>query len=320
MTALDLSSETFRIELADGSLDLHDLTVGDPDGAAPVVLGVHGITANGLSWQCVADEVYRRRGPGSVRFLAPDLRGRGSSRDLPGPYGLARHADDLAGVTDVFGVRPVLVGHSMGAYVAALVGARHPDRVAAAVLVDGGVAFPPPDGADVDEVLRTVLGPAMARLETTFAGPDDYLDVWRRHPAVGPVLAGEHGPELRRHLLHDLVRRDEAGDQAGWVSSCRLDAVRADGADVLLDPVTHGAARRAVAEGVPVELVWAGRGLLDEPQGLYDAARLAALDLPPQIRVTAVPDSNHYSIVLEAAGVGAVVDALERVLEVSPRT
>jgi len=60
--------------------------------------------------------------------------------------------------------------------------------------------------------------------------------------------------------------------------------------------------------------VWAARGLLDEPQGLYDEERLTALDLPDDLRVTAAPDTNHYTVILEEDGVGAVVDAIERQL------
>ena len=89
--------------------------------------------------------------------------------------------------------------------------------------------------------------------------------------------------------------------------------MRADGADVLADARTHAAAREAVADGVPLEFLWAARGLLDEAQGLYDEARLAALDVPPGARVTAV-DANHYTVVLEEPGVGAVADAIERQL------
>ena len=309
---MDRDTAGFRIELAEGGLDIHDLTVGDAGGSVPLVVAVHGITANGLSWQCVADELYRRRGPGSVRFLAPDLRGRADSRDAGGPYGLATHAEDLVSITDVFGARPVLVGHSMGAFVSALTSALHPDRVAGAVLVDGGFAFPPPPGLDVDAVLHAVIGPAMARLSMRFAGPEAYVDFWREHPAVGTALSGRQGLEVRRYLLHDLVPADDGTGE--WVSSCLLEAVRADGADVLADEQTHAAAVKAVAAGVPVELVWAERGLMDEAQGLYDEARIAALDLPEQVRITAVPDTNHYTIILGDRGVAAVVDAIERQL------
>jgi pimeloyl-ACP methyl ester carboxylesterase len=306
------SPHGFRIELPEGNLDVHDLSVGDPGPDSAVVVGVHGITANGLSWVSVAEEVSRRRGPGAVRFLAPDLRGRGGSRTAPGPYGVAAHADDLLAIADVFGARPVFVGHSMGAFVVALAAARAPHRVAAAVLVDGGFAVPTPAALDVDALLAAVLGPAMKRLTMRFDDHDAYLDFWRDHPAIGPLLRGPRGPEVRRYLLHDLV---PAPGGPGWVSSCVLDAVRADGADLLTSPEAHAAAGKAVVSGVPVELLWAERGLMDEPQGLYDEGRLAALGLPDAVRVTAVPGANHYSIVLDDPGVSAVADAVDRALD-----
>jgi pimeloyl-ACP methyl ester carboxylesterase len=301
----------FRIELPEGSLDIHDLSVGDPVPAAPVVLAVHGITANGLSWLCVAEELFRRRGPGSVRFLAPDLRGRACSRYVPGPYGLTTHADDVLAIADVFGTRPVLVGHSMGAFVTALASSRAPERVAGSVLVDGGFAFPPPAEFDIDAALTAVIGPAMTRLSMRFASPDAYLDFWRAHPALGPALDGPQSPEVRQYVLHDLIQTDE-GD---WVSSCVLEAIRADGADVLAHPETHAGAAKAVASGVSTEFLWAARGLQNEAQGLYDERRIAALSLPADIRVTAIEDVNHYTAVFAPAGTAAVVDAIERRLD-----
>lgn len=306
-----LESRGFRIELPEGSLDIHDLSVGNPGPQAPVVLAVHGITANGLSWLCVAEELFRRRGPGSVRFLAPDLRGRADSRSAPGPYGLGTHAADVLAIADVFGARPVLVGHSMGAFVTALASSRAPERVAGSVLVDGGFAFPPPAEFDIDAALTAVIGPAMTRLSMRFASPEAYLDFWRVHPALGPELSGPQAPEVRHYALHDLVKTD-----AGyWVSSCVLDAIRADGADVLADPETHAAAASAVAAGVPTEFLWAPRGLQNEAQGLYDEARIAALGLPAPIRVTPLVDVNHYTAVFASNGTTAVVDAIERRLD-----
>ena len=86
---MSTTPSAFVIELPEGSLAIHDLSLGSPAADAPVVLAVHGITANGLSWRRVADELGRRHGPGAVRFLAPDLRGRGDSRSVPGPSGWA---------------------------------------------------------------------------------------------------------------------------------------------------------------------------------------------------------------------------------------
>jgi pimeloyl-ACP methyl ester carboxylesterase len=315
---VEQATVTHRVDRPGGVLEVHDLTAGpsrsddpgSPDAPRPLVLAAHGITANALSWQPVAAELARRPAAGPVRFLAPDLRGRAGSRDVQEPWGLGAHVDDLLAVADAFGAeRVVLLGHSMGAFIAALAAARHPDRVRAAVLVDGGLAFPTPPGLDVDAALQAVIGPAMARLSMRFADEDAYLDFWREHPALRSSFASPEGEDLSAYLLHDLV---PSGSE--WVSSCVVDAVRADGADVLADAEVHGAVRAAVAAGVPIEHVWADRGMFDEPQGLYDEDRLAALEVPPAVRLTRVPDVNHYTVVLASAGARRVADAVERAL------
>lgn len=305
-----MAGELLRVAVVGGSLGVHDLSAGAPGEPAPVVLAAHGITANGLMWGPVAEELGRRRGPGAVRFLAPDLRGRATSNTVAGPFGLAAHAADLVAVAAAVGARPLLVGHSMGAFIAALTAASSPTRVSGAVLVDGGLAFPAPPDLDIDAALHAVIGPAMDRLRMRFASPEAYLGFWAQHPALGPVLAGRAGDAVRAYVLHDLTRTPE-GD---WVSTCLLDAVRADGADVLADPRVHAAVREAAQAGVPLEFLWAVRGLLDEPQGLYDPQRLAALRVPDPVRVEPV-DANHYTVVLEDPGVSAVCDAIERQLD-----
>ncbi len=303
---------------------VHELTPTDDTGSLPVVLAVHGITANALSWRVLARELT-----GRARVLAPDLRGRADSRSVAGGYGLGVHADDLVAALDRAGVeRAVVVGHSMGAFVAAICAARRPDRVSAALLVDGGVAFPRPAGhhsagvadgavdADVDALLQAVIGPAMTRLSMSFETAQDYLDHWSAHPAVGPALAGPTGDDVRAYLLHDLV----GGDGGSLRSSCVLEAVRADGAEVLLDPQAHAAVGAALSAGVPVTLLWAARGLMDEPQGLYDTSRLTALELPRDVEVVPVADCNHYSVILDPTAVRCVAAAvLASVAQRAPR-
>ena len=72
-----------------------------------------------------------------VRLIAPDLRGFGGSQG-PVMESIAEAADDVAALLDALHVAgPAIVcGVSMGGYVAQHVAARHPDRVAALVLVD----------------------------------------------------------------------------------------------------------------------------------------------------------------------------------------
>ena len=167
-----------------------------PNEAEAVVLAVHGITSSQMAWRTVARELAGRN---RVCLLAPDLRGRGQSAALPGPYGMAAHVSDLLAVLDDAGVgRVVLAGHSMGAYVVARLAAEHPERAAAVVLLDGGLSIALPPDRDPDEVLENVVEQSIARLRMTYASVDEYVGLWREHPA----------------LLHPLRRRRRAGRHA----------------------------------------------------------------------------------------------------------
>src|SRR5215471_8358434 len=100
---------TFAIR--DVPVDGGNLRVGFRPGkaGAPVVVLVHGITANHLSWSMVADQLGE-----DATLLAPDLRGRAGSASLPGPFGMANHAIDLLAVLESIGaVLTALLGPTM---------------------------------------------------------------------------------------------------------------------------------------------------------------------------------------------------------------
>ena len=112
-----------RYEAVDVDVRGGPLRVGiwGTEAGAPV-LCVHGITANHLAWQLVAEALP------DLRIVAPDLRGRGRSSELPGLYGFDQHADDLADVIGRLNLGPVpVVGHSMGGFVAVAAAHRHPE-------------------------------------------------------------------------------------------------------------------------------------------------------------------------------------------------
>ena len=262
---------------------------------APVVVLVHGITGNGMAWARVAGALGS-----DVEVFAPDLRGRAASAGLPGPYGIGTHAEDVLALLD--GVRApqaVLAGHSMGGFVVALAAAGMArERVRGLVLVDGGLPFPDPPGADVQAKLAAVLGPALDRLALTFPDLAAVRAFWTQHPAVGPWV---DVPSVAAYLARDVV---PAGD--GLRSACVPEAITVDGGgfrtgERVLEATAH--------LPVPATLLWAPRGLLDETPGIYDAERLAGLG---RAAVTAreVPDVNHYSILWAEQGVSAISDAV----------
>ncbi|WP_122263184.1 alpha/beta fold hydrolase [Ornithinimicrobium cerasi] len=268
--------------------------VWEPEGAsadAPTVVAVHGITSSHVAWAELA------RAMPDVRVVAPDLRGRGRSRDLPGPYGMPTHADDVAAVMDHLGVgRAVAVGHSMGAFVSVVLADRHPARVSSLVLVDGGMPLLPPPGVAPEELAVAVLGPAAERLAMTFPDVAAYRRFWTAHPAIGR----EWTDLTTAYVDYDLVDSDGALRPATRAIALQADIRELVDGDSLLTGLAH----------LRHPAVWlvAPRGLLDEEPPLYpEAARTRWAAEHPQVGVVEVADVNHYTIVMLRRGVDQVV-------------
>lgn len=284
-----LSATRLDVPTDGGSLAAFRLSESG-DSVTPAV-AVHGITSHSRSWIAVAREL-----DGRATLVAVDLRGRGASNALPPPYGLAAHARDTLAVLDRLEVeRAVLVGHSLGAYVVARVAAEHPDRVSAAVLVDGGLRIPGTERVEPQAFLDAFLGPALARLRMRFSSRDQYRDWWRTHPALAGGDVDDH--DLNAYADYDLV-----GAPPELRSAVAEEAVRADAAD-LFEP-GDDAARLTV----PATLLVAPRGLQGEPRPMQPLplAREWEAGAPELRTATRVPDVNHYTIVLGASGARAV--------------
>ncbi|WP_235511470.1 alpha/beta hydrolase [Agromyces sp. Root81] len=268
------------------------------DATGLPVLAVHGITATHRSWDVVADGFDGRR------VIAPDLRGRGRSNALPGPYGIERHADDIAAMLDALGVdRAFVVGHSMGAFVSVRFAERHPDRVAGVALVDGGLPVPNPAGVPADQLPAVMLGPALERLSMTFRSRADYVDFWRRHPALGPYW---------NDAIVGYVEYDLEGEEPNLRSSAVAEAVaenvvQLDGANGYVEALT--------ALPGPVDFFRAARGLQDQAP-LYPESMLADwAERMPQLAVHEVADVNHYTIVMTEPGAGSVIPVIRARIE-----
>lgn len=288
-----MNYETFDVAVAGGELRV--ARWGDTND--PVVFGIHGVTANHTSWALIAEQL-----DGRVCLVAPDLRGRGRSGGLPGPYGMGAHADDLVAVADHLGLDQIpLAGHSMGAYVSASTAARFPDRVSSVLLIDGGIPLPIPPGLTVDQLLQAIIGPAMARLSMTFETPDAYREYWRPHPA----LADDWGPAIEAYVDYDLIKDGET-----YRSSVSIDAVRGDSEDMLL---TDSGADFAKVK-CPIGLLRAPRGLFNEETPLISDAMLAdALAAAPELKdLGMIPDVNHYTLSLSESGAAFVADAIAK--------
>ncbi len=119
----------------------------DPDAAdtLPVVF-IHGLFGSTYTWR---HSLNALRDADGLRGIAFDRPGAGlSAKPIDADYSHPAHADFSVALLDALGIeRAVIVGHSAGGSVAAHLALRHPDRVAALVLVDAaliGASGPPP--------------------------------------------------------------------------------------------------------------------------------------------------------------------------------
>jgi pimeloyl-ACP methyl ester carboxylesterase len=178
--------------------------VGDP--ARPAMVLLHGLGDDGRDWGPVVPAFAATH-----RVYALDLRGHGRSahRDR---YSLELMRDDVIGFLDAVGVeRCVLIGHSMGGVVAALVAEAAPHRLTRLVLEDAMVPRP-------GSLRRPPLPPpeeptpfdwaAVTAIRAQLDDPDPAW--WDRAGEVTVatlVIGGGDASQIPQHLLAETVER-----------------------------------------------------------------------------------------------------------------
>ncbi|MEH0110991.1 alpha/beta fold hydrolase [Tersicoccus sp. MR15.9] len=279
-------------------------TAVEPPAAAEVPTGprtillLHGLTGHHQAFLAVADRLD------AYRVLAPDLRGRGQSYPLLGPYGMAAHADDLAQVLEAEEARDVVVvGYSMGGLAALVLAHRYPGLVQSLVLLDmwlPRLAFP---SEDRDATVSHIFAPLFATIERRYASLDEYHRFWERSGRFDAPLS-EQARAALDYALHG--REPELGirvqQRAAWD-----DAIEVMGAeDVLaaLNGLSH-----------PARLLWHRAGHA-EGAAAWDIADSAEswASLLPTLTAVEYPADRRIPLFTDdgVARIRAAVDELAR--------
>ena len=151
-------------------LRLHFLDYGDR--AKPPLVIVPGITSPAITWEFVALELAPDR-----RVLTMDVRGRGLS-DVGSSFTLGDYAGDLAAALPALGLeRPAILGHSMGARIAAAFGAAHPQLRGPLIIADPPLSGPgrPPYPTPLEPFLESIR---QARDGATADDMRPYFPTW----------------------------------------------------------------------------------------------------------------------------------------------
>lgn len=179
-----------------------ELAQVDVDGAAihyrawgtpglPGLVLVHGGAAHAGWWDHIAPQLA------SHRVIALDLSGHGDS-DRRASYDMATWAREVVTVAQHAGLdRPVVLGHSMGGWVALTTGVDDPGSVSAVAVIDSPLDRQPPE----DERLRDRRRP-----HRPYPTQQAAIDRFRTIPQQDVVL-----PYIREHIAGGSLRRDADG-------------------------------------------------------------------------------------------------------------
>ena len=248
---------------------------------SPTVVLIHGLIGNSRWWTPVISHL-----PADLGLIALDVRGRGASWETPGPYHLKTIADDVALCLEHLGVESgTVVGYSMGAWVANLIGKHHPDRADRLVLVDGGFPIEFDEGLDAEEILDQIVGPSLQRISMEFDSVNEYFSFFSQHPA----LAGRWNPTLETFLSYDVHQVDNK-----WTARANREAIIQAGYDFTLDPDTVSAWREVESS---TTLLVVDHDMTDQPGGfirLEIAQEAAAANRKIQWRL--LEGLNHYTL------------------------
>ena len=196
-------------------------------GSGPALVLLHGLGGNWRNWSANIPALIR-----SHRVVALDLPGFGHSEPYTGAVTIERYVDTVVELLDRLGIeRAMFVGNSLGGLFTVETAARHPDRVAAAILVGAG-------------------GIPLARLR--YRSARAAFNVIRRPRVRRAVTASKRARRLvARTLVHDPTKIAD-----GMVADT-LNGLAAPGFDAAFDAGgRYNATVRAPEVACPTLVLW----------------------------------------------------------------
>jgi pimeloyl-ACP methyl ester carboxylesterase len=248
-----------------------------------------------VSFTGVAERLAGRR-----PLFAIDLRGRGDSDKPDGPYGMAQHARDVAAAMQTMELGPsVIVGHSMGAFVATALATQNPERVSGIIMIDGGYVPDLPVGVDTAQMLDATLALRISQLSRTYESRKAFLDFWRGQPNFPPE---EWNSWTEAFLGYEVTGEATVRPKAS-AGAVQLDVAEAFKKDEIIG--------RLKSLSVPVLLLRAEKGLEPKQPPIFpDAVMKSFRECVPEMKEEMISGTTHFTITLGERGASRVADLI----------
>ncbi|PLT33525.1 alpha/beta fold hydrolase [Bacillus sp. V5-8f] len=140
----------------------NDIQIADYYGTKGTIIAIHGLTGTHRNMH-----YYAEKFKGHYRIIAVDLRGRGNSAATDEETSIFKHAEDIIALIKELQIEnPILLGHSMGAFISAIVASKLAS-VKAVILLDGA--------AKMSDNQRAIVQPSLGRLSKEYESREHYM-------------------------------------------------------------------------------------------------------------------------------------------------
>lgn len=191
-------------------------------GSGPTLVFLHGAGDQAGTWSRVLSQLITGH-----RVLLPDLVGHGDSEPAQGTLTIGM---ELAGLEALLTARSpqqqvVLIGNSLGAWVAMLYAFQHPERVALVVAVNGGplrgtrpdVLLNPANREEARRLMQLVRDPGSPPI------PGFVLDDVVREAQQGPIgRLSQSAADMQQYLLDDRLKEFKVPVDILWGEADQL--------------------------------------------------------------------------------------------------
>lgn len=213
------------------------------EGQGSTLLFVHGFPLSRGAWSKQV-EAFKS----NYRVIAPDLRGLGESEATAGSISMARFAADLYALLQHLKADPaILVGHSMGGYVALAFAKAFPQALRGLVLVGTKGGADTAEGAaarraTAEKVQRTgssVVVDAMA---------PKMLSASNKNAAMAASVRGFMSPSKPEGVVGALLGMADRPDAGAWLGEVRVPTLVIAGLDDIIIPPSES---ETLAKAIP---------------------------------------------------------------------
>lgn len=238
------------------------------EGEGAPLLFVHGFPLSRGTWSKQV-EAFKT----SYRVIAPDLRGLGESEATAGAVPMSRFAEDLYALLQHLGAGPViLVGHSMGGYVALAFAKAYPQALRGLVLVGTKAGADTPEGAAARRATAEKVRTEGSSVVVNAMAPK-MLAASNSDAAMAASVRDFMAPSKPEGVIGALLGMAERPDAGTWLGTIRVPALVITGADDTIIPPSESEALAKAIPGAQLKLIpKAGHLVAFEQADAFNAA------------------------------------------------